>query len=776
MTNELPDTLKDLVRWSVSLLGNAIREKYGDEIYHQIEKTRLKMKGLRSSSQHDLTAKVLNKEYTRLDNLGKEEQMAMAHSFSCMLELINRCESAYRSYRLNQQTLDYPKKPPHAIIFVLTAHPTEARSPEALQIFEIIQGLIKEALLRGHEEVAPELSHFFKIMLEVPLARDTKPKVFDEAKHIYNFALKENILKLLVSLKKKNIDVRLRTWVGGDKDGHPGVDEKTMLQSLKLSRIEILKFIKIRLDQVSFELSMMRNAKNIHPLKNAIKKVLESFELLKDIADSDGKNIVIFKKQLKKFKDFYAKETQIDSFHLHEVLELAWIFPALVLPLEIREDSAVVKDSLHSPQDFAIGRMLLTLKKIAKGFEARWYVRGFVLSMCESANDFSYGLSLSKKILGTQRIPVVPLFETQKALIESKVILTETFTKHPDLITLHREKWGCRFEVMLGYSDSSKESGVLPSRLLISNAMQSIDKTLSSLTLTPVFFHGSGGSVERGGGSLKEQTKWWPKSSLDVFKATIQGEMVARNFSSKNILRGQILKIANQANHKKTAKISAKEQSTLDQFAKSVQDHYRKIISDENFLDIVEKSSPYAFLSELKLGSRPSKRNAILHVGGLRAIPWILCWTQTRVLFPIWWGVGASWASLSIAEKKELKKIYTKSDLFNSFIKVLGFSLAKVELPIWNLYLDKSRLEINKIEENKKLFAEEFALCLKFYREITGEENLLWHRPWLGKSIQYRSPMIHPLNILQLIALKDNDMTLLRKTVTGIACGMLTTG
>src|SRR5690606_5052333 len=104
----------------------------------------------------------------------------------------------------------------------------------------------------------------------------------------------------------------------------------------------------------------------------------------------------------------------------------------------------------------------------------------------------------------------------------------------------HQKVWSGRFETMVGYSDSSKESGVFPSRWMIRRALVAIDEFLQRQNLTPVFFHGSGGSVERGGGSIKEQTQWWPKSAVEIFKATTQGEMVARNFSSPLILRSQV--------------------------------------------------------------------------------------------------------------------------------------------------------------------------------------------------------------------------------------------
>ena len=139
-----------------------------------------------------------------------------------MLELINRCESAYRTWRLENKESKQFKKSPYAIHFVLTAHPTEARSPESLQIFGMIQNLLIESLRSGKKSVDEDLLSLLQISLQVPMARDHKPTVEDEAMHIFSFALREDIIDQLIEFHLKKKTVLLRTWVGGDKDGHPG--------------------------------------------------------------------------------------------------------------------------------------------------------------------------------------------------------------------------------------------------------------------------------------------------------------------------------------------------------------------------------------------------------------------------------------------------------------------------------------------------------------------------------------------------------------------------
>ena len=481
-----------------------------------------------------------------------------------------------------------------------------------------------------------------------------------------------------------------------------------------------------------------------------------------------------FKNQIKKLLLEYTKSISVLAPELEQVERLLWTFPALVVPLEVREDSEVVAAALKAEEEYPIEKMLRVLSEISYGFEAKWYVRGFVLSMVESAQDILNGVKLAKKTLNGYKIPVVPLFENEKALTSATEILENIFSKNKSIAKHHKTNWGSKYEIMVGYSDSSKENGVLPSRLMVSNALKKIEAVLKANELIPVFFHGSGGSIERGGGSLKEQTSWWPKSALRIFKSTIQGEMVARNFASHEIFEKQVRIISEQlGKYKKPGSLKNK---TLAAFGEHIRVSYSHKIKEDDFLDVIQAATPYSFLHHLKIGSRPSKRSGGSIKNNLRAIPWILCWTQTRILFPTWWGAGSAWKSMTKTEKIEMKKIYQTHPVLISYVKALGFTLAKIELGVWKLYLSKSTLSQEQREKNIEDFEKELGLTLRFFKDITGGKELLWFRPWLQQSIDLRSSMIHPINLCQIESLRRKDHDLLRTSVTGIACGMLTTG
>jgi phosphoenolpyruvate carboxylase len=253
--------------------------------------------------------------------------------------------------------------------------------------------------------------------------------------------------------------------------------------------------------------------------------------------------------------------------------------------------------------------------------------------------------------------------------------------------------------------------------------------------------------------------------------------MVERSLASPEITWGQIARITLSAGKWKQARRRRLTHSNaLKDFSSRVGTIYERKVHSPQFLQIIEQATPYRFLDILRIGSRPSRRSSHFSLESLRAIPWVMCWTQTRVLFPTWWGVGSAWKAAQPDEREQLKKDFHTNPLFSVFVKALSFTLAKVELPIWQFYLEQSNLPRSVVEKTITEFHEEYRLAIQFYRSISSARAFLVWRPWLLESIRLRSPMIHPLNLLQMIALKEKDFELIRLTVTGISSGMMTTG
>lgn len=758
--------LKDLVSKTVKTLGLALKDIYGKALYNEIEKLRLQMKEVRSQSPL-IVEKAMNKAYSNLNQKSQEELRVITKAFSLMLELINSTEAAYRAHRLKTFQTPQTTKRPDEIIYVFTSHPTESRSAQYLHLMKQVEELLIYALETDFENIQEQLHHLLRIAVRIDIANTRRPQVKDEMEQIFQIVLHEDILEEQMALSKLGVSVGFRTWVGGDKDGHPKVNYQTMVQSLELSRKMILTYINKKLDHYLQELEFLNEAGGLQKKVYLIKKELRS---LKKLTNGDGKKV-------HRLKETFAKlihEAQKNKLHSPQLLELEHLFtvyPAIVLPLEIREDSAMIHQALSKTKG-PISLMLKELKRISKGISPKYYVRGFIISMCMSTEDYLAGIALTERDLGFLGIPVIPLFENEEGLIHSISILEGAMKKH-SFIETHKKEWKNRFEIMVGYSDSSKENGVLPSRLMVEKALFKLEEFLLSKKLTPVFFHGSGGSTSRGGGSIEEQISWWPQSALDIFKVTIQGEMVQRNFTNRLIMRSQVGKVLTSYNKVKP-KLPHHSKEVLN-FSQGVQEEYRKLVTNEDFHHLTGLATPYQYLDLLRIGSRPSKRSTPGEFS-LRAIPWILCWTQTRLLLPFWWGTGSAWSKLSQKEKDKIKKDYQRSPLLQSYIKNFGFTVARVDLGVWNFHLHNSPLQQEEKDFWGQRITKEYELSIKFFKELSGEKNFTWFRPWLAESIHFRSSMIHPLNVMQKIALERRDHHLLRETVTGIACGMLTTG
>jgi len=447
-------------------------------------------------------------------------------------------------------------------------------------------------------------------------------------------------------------------------------------------------------------------------------------------------------------------------------------FEGLVVPIKLREDKDLIKEALDKPNK--IHGMLKTIAKISKGSTIGSYAHGLIVSHCSSANDIQNSIDLIFKTTNSYNIPVIPLFEDKKAINDSGKII-RTWLEQNKNIQLVKNHWDSKLEIMLGYSDSAKQIGVLSSRYNIKNAMFTLDQIIKSFKLKPIFFHGAGGSIERGGGSLKDQVGWWPVSAVAYPKLTIQGEMVQRNFATAPILHSQSRYLAKEFVKRNKNKISNKKDKVLDEFVYDVERQYLSLLSNNDRMCTALSVTPFKLLSSLKLGSRPSKRiSKDFSIDSFRAIPWIMCWTQTRLLFPVWYGVGQAWKNLSKEDRIHLKNLYKTNSFFTSFIHILGFTLSKVEISIWKTYAQSLIEDKNAVKLD--FFEKEYKLAVRFIKDVTESNNLLIDKLWLEESINLRSPYVTILNLIQIISIKSHDEKLLKETIVGIASGMVTTG
>ena len=762
--NRLPPELRTLVRDVTDLWGEIVREEAGAKIYRKVESLREFLKQFRNHGSLIEKTKLTRQLQLKMRSLSSIELEAVTHAFSVLLELINLCENSTRSLKIRANEKAEPQTE-NEIYLGLTAHPTESRAPQIVAILDEVQKILAVKF-----NLAERLKPTLRRLWYLRMARREQPLVQDEAEYIYSILFRPENLEALIS--KANERVYVRTWVGGDKDGHPGVDEKVMLKSLQLARSHLHKALTDYVEDLRQELStfvtlskesLRLDADRARHLLDHVKREIQTISKLRA---HDARRLAQLRKTVAQFEKSLPKPLKRSLVSLGKIHALLETFPSLVVPLELRESSDVFRKGPRGNP--AILRMLKALKTLSGSDDPRGYARGLIISMTESYEDLEAADVFIKTALGrSSKLPLIPLFE-RGADLERGPAIVERWVRTRKIK---------KMEVMLGYSDSAKEGGVLPSRIAIREALlrlEELQKRIPGLKFT--YFHGSGGSVARGGGSLEEQTAHWPHAAFERYKVTLQGEMIQRTFSTPEIFNQYLRKVRELGSTKRPG-LKRRTHPALQRLSSEVSVSYRATVSDPSFLHMVEEASAYRFLEELRFGSRPSKRKKLEGVSSLRAIPWILAWTQTRNLLPTWWGFGTAYKHMTRAEKISLRRLARGTDpLFTSYLHQLAFTFAKVEPAIWRMYLDQSSLTP---EEKKKFFADfisELKLAMAALRDLTGHQNALWEKPWLEESIRLRAPLIHPLNVAQLRAWKSHHASLVREASVGIACGMLTTG
>lgn len=431
----------------------------------------------------------------------------------------------------------------------------------------------------------------------------------------------------------------------------------------------------------------------------------------------------------------------------------------------------------------------------------------FIISMCCNEIDV-LGLLLLFKEFGlypynknnerTLKLNIVPLFETISDLHNITNVLESLFTTDCYRVALKSRK---NFqEVMLGYSDSSKDGGILTSNWELYKAQINIKEICNKYDIDFRMFHGRGGSIGRGGGNANEAILAQPLGTVNgKIRITEQGEMISTKYQYKEVALRTFEQIINAvfiASYK-TSNLANTLSEQEDKWHKVMEeinnfsfDNYQAFISKPDFIKNFQVFTPIDLISNLDIGSRPSKRNNTKSLKDLRAIPWVFSWMQTRLVLPGWFGVGFALNEF-VKNHGEgaidiLKEMYHSWLYFSTFIKNVENALGKSNIGIARMYstLFDSEQETAFVDE----IMAEFELTKEIILKITGEQELLDHQSILQKSIKLRNPYIDPINYIQLLLLrkyrdlqdgtpdKEALLMILRETVNGIAAGMKNTG
>ncbi|WP_411333121.1 phosphoenolpyruvate carboxylase [Metabacillus indicus] len=535
---------------------------------------------------------------------------------------------------------------------------------------------------------------------------------------------------------------------------HPKGYELKSLQKL-IRQVELFGFHLATLD--------IRNHSGEH--EAAIKEIFHSVNLAEDYSSlPEEKKMQLLQdvlqdpRPLVSFKENYSKETQdvLDVFHM--------------------------------------------IRRAHKEFGTR-SIEVYLISMTQSASDLLEVMVLAKEAgiyrlhpdgRIESRLNVAPLLETIDDLVAGPKIMEQLFQL--DFYQKHLSEQNNLQEIMLGYSDGSKDGGTLTANWKLYKAQQEIHDMAKQYDVRLKFFHGRGGSLGRGGGPLNRSLLSQPAETLgDGVKITEQGEVLSSRYGLYDIAYRSLEQAASTLITAAAHVSTEAEQSNIrtgewekemDEISSVSLSKYQELVfKDPDFLTYFKEATPLPELGALNIGSRPMSRKGSERFEDLRAIPWVFAWTQSRQLLPAWYAAGTG---LSEGNLDNLKQMYKKWPFFRSTIDNLQMALLKADLMAAREYLamveNKHAAEriFNDIET-------EYVQTKKALLAITGQNELMDHIPNIQESVRLRNPYVDPLSFLQVDVIsklrktdEESDagelLSEVLLTINGIAAGLRNTG
>lgn len=545
-----------------------------------------------------------------------------------------------------------------------------------------------------------------------------------------------------------------------------------------------------------------------------------------------------FKEDLEKIKDSLLenKSEYLISGEFAELLEAIDVFGFYLASIDMRQDSSVheacvaellksagindhysdlsedekcevlLQELLEDPRILSAthaGKSELLEKELAIFQTARELkdrlgeevIRQNIISHATSVSDM-LELAVMLKEVGLidsekARVQIVPLFETIEDLDHSE----ETMRSYLSLPIAKR--WIASKnnyqEIMLGYSDSNKDGGYLSSCWTLFKAQQQLTAIGDEFGVKITFFHGRGGTVGRGGGPTYEAITSQPLKSInDRIRLTEQGEVIGNKYGNKDAayynLEMLVSATINRMIVEQKSPFSMFDRfgEVMDQVVNRSYDIYRDLVfGNEHFYDYFFESSPIKAISSFNIGSRPAARKTITEIGGLRAIPWVFSWSQSRVMFPGWYGVGSSFKEF-IDEDPEnietLRYMYKNWPFFQSLLSNVDMVLSKANMDIAFEYAQLCEEE--EVRNIYQIILHEWQLTKDIILMIEEHDELLAENPYLKESLDYRMPYFNVLNYIQLELIRrqrtgqlsaDQDK-LIHITINGVATGLRNSG
>ncbi|RVW03401.1 phosphoenolpyruvate carboxylase [Rhodococcus spongiicola] len=398
-------------------------------------------------------------------------------------------------------------------------------------------------------------------------------------------------------------------------------------------------------------------------------------------------------------------------------------------------------------------------------------VPNYIISMCDSVSDMlEVAILLAEVGLFDPdgedgpycAVGIVPLFETIDDLRHGAETLTATL-EVPIYRALVANRGECQ-EVMLGYSDSNKDGGYLAANWALYRAELDLVRAARKSGIRLRLFHGRGGTVGRGGGPSYDAILAQPPGAVEgSLRITEQGEIIAAKYAEPRPARRNLEALVSATLESTLLDVeglgddAAPAYAILDELAEIARVAYADLVHDTpGFVEYFKASTPVAEIGALNIGSRPASRKPTESISDLRAIPWVLSWSQARVMLPGWYGTGTAfetWVGGDADRLAVLTDLYERWPFFRTVLSNMAQVLSKSDMGLAARYSELVT-DVALREEVFGKIASEHTRTIAMYRAITGHDNLLWDNPALERSVHNRFPYLEPLNHLQVELLR----------------------
>ncbi|HEU4453497.1 MAG TPA: phosphoenolpyruvate carboxylase [Longimicrobium sp.] len=638
--------------------------------------------------------------------------------------------------------------------------------------------------------------------------------------------------------------VRFGSWIGGDRDGNPFVTPEVTRDALQLARetvldhyVRSLEALVERLSPSTLQTAVSEELRaalehyaatipslDPHPEKRVQAEVYRRFlgyvgarlrtarndphhphgypsaedfaadlRLVRDsLAGNRGERLAAL------LLDPLLRQAETFGFHLHtlDVRQHARIHARARDELFGARDSERNPAALPDPPSddtLSVVETLRTVAELKRTYPAE-AIQAYVISGAESAEDVVTLVRLMElsgvKAAASEGDPglmPVPLFESIQDLRAASNVCRELWTRSDYARLL--DSWGRRQEVMLGYSDSNKDGGMLTSTWEIFRAHRALHDVARECGVKLRLFHGRGGTVGRGGGPTHRAITSQPPGAFSgQLRLTEQGEVLNWKYSDP-VLAERNLELMVAASLDSLAEPEVRDperevrwEEAMEALSADAFAFYRANVAENpDILPYFQQATPVGELEHARIGSRPARRGESRGLEDLRAIPWVFGWMQSRHVLPAWFGVGHALERFADAELP--REMMRRFPLFNDLIRNVEVGLAKADLSIARRYADLVE-DAGMRERVFSLLGEEFERAREAVLRVTGQRRLLEENPVLARSIRLRNPYVDPMSLIQVDLLRrkrageesDELNYALAATINGISAGLRNTG